>query len=1029
MEEFECSMDICDQDWTAFVAECEECNLLPPSLAGLDDSGMSDIDDKVGLVQKVELVFSEVDPPCCEDSPADRYLCKRGVTGMESILSGSEEDIHLQSVNVFFERLKSASEAEKLAAPNQTRAPTQRDVTQEGGHHSDGQRANNAALMENIPNINFLAAASDAAAGETTEPINEDGGGISTTPGGNTSGFRSSEPGHPEELKQAKDSADDEVKVAELRTPLNTVEQEESPPKKGSTNSSWSHEDTTWKDAHASLSDSTDTSKTASRESSPSSSVRRKRAKKRRAEPAETQVWIKPSDSEEEQHAGRGGIGLPVAEQNHFYALKVPQRHTTSNFSAISSLPVKLSAREIKVNDPSEGQFSERIFRRSRFSGAGLNEDGAGNDQSLIPLNQSVLSVLNRGGHVAKHLHPARRSHFDEEMIHMFCCENEQQRSSHTEKRSAANSRLAGGAGNSGIQWHPMLTDQCGSRLGQSCPSLSRPDSPNSKSNRMDRTKSTNSDSLPDRRCLAPYPPHSDADIPAQPPVLPSSSDLDVVSGRSAGAERAETPAAAPPELHICEHSLTSLTDITPVSSCCTLDTESGMSLSNGTITDLSYSSCLSVSQNEKPSPTKQQQEEERSAPEADDAAAPPKAEGKPEDAPDSTHSVFAMSSFWSDMEKLTINDILGLRKMEQTASLSAPPPVESEKPAEFALTDSGLYTDALKPGQTGVPVPSESRPLPVCQSANSYSSMATTGATGFHASSGPTSFRRICKTVSMQNLCSLESARLSPKDQTLPSLGEEDLEKVGRFPDGPASDKEAGGYSISLGGIFQYIFGKQSAPQCYTGDAPSLHTEGYSLPETYDHFMSDCNEDSTLEPFVPAQARSKDGSRSAGRTLEFPEAYEYFFASSSSDESAAESEGEEDSGPVRVVERLRRASNASDLSTDIYDNFFTDCDFEQSSFWKNTFSFRNLLFSGSTEERRTVSGSFVPQRPSGFQITVNSGEAADNEDWMFSDLYPVEDGLSHMLPPHPFTHEDLQVALPSPSKSGYVTTRAQMSD
>lgn len=999
MEGLECSVDVCDQDWTSFVAECEECNLLPPSLAGLDDSGMSDIDDKVGFVQKVELACSEVDPPRCEHSPADRYLCKHGVTGMESILSGSEEDIHLQSVNVFFERLKSASEAEKLAAPNQTIAPTQRGVKQEGG-----QRAH-AVLMENIPNMNFLAAASDAAAGETTEPINEDGGGISTAPGGNTSGFRSSEPVPPEELKQAKDSADDQVKVAELRTPLNIVE--EFPPKKGFTNSFGSHVDTKWKDAHGSLSDSTDTSKAASRESSPSSAVRRKRAKKRRAEPAETQVWIRPSDSEEEQQARRGGIGRPVAEQNHFYALKVPQTHATSDFSTISSLPANLSAREMKVKHPSESQFSESILRGSRFSGAGLNEDGAGNDQPLIPLNQTVVSVLTRGAHVGKHLHPARHSHFDEEVIHMFCCENEQQRS-HTEKRSAANSRLAGGAGNSGNQWHPMLTDQYGPRLGQSCPSLSRPDSPNTKSSRMDRSKSTNSNSLPDRRCLAPYPPHSDADIPARRSLM-SSSDLDVVSGRSARAERAGAPAAAPPELHICERSLTSLTDITPLSSCCTLDTESGMSLPNGTITDLSHSSCLSVSQNdsrcsgEKPSPTKQQEEEERSAPEADDAATPPTAEGKPEDAPDSAHSVFAMSSFWSEMEKLTINDILGLRKMEQTASLSAPPPVEeSGKPAEFALTDSGLYTEAPKPGQTSVPVPPESRPL--------------------HSSSGPTSFRRIYKTVSMQNLCSLESVRLGQKDQTLPSLDEEDLEKVGRFPDGPVSDEEAGGYSISLGGIFQYIFGKQSAPQCYTGDAPSLHTEGYSLPETYDHFMSDCNVDSTLQPFVPAQARSKDGSRSASRTLEFPEAYEYFFASSSSDESAAESEGE-DSGPVRVVERLRRTSNASDLSTDIYDNFFTDCDFEQTSFWKNTFSFRNLLFSGSTEERRTVSGSFVPPRPSGFQITVNSGEAPDNEDWMFSDLYPVEDDLAHMLPPHPFTHEDLQVALPSPSKSSYITS------
>lgn len=1011
MEECECSVDICEQDWTSFVAECEECDLLPPSLARLDDSGMSDIDDKARFVQKVELAFSEVEPPCFEDSTADRYLSKHGVPGMESILSGSEEDIHLQAVNVFFERLKSASEAEKLAAPNQTRAPTQREVKQEGGHRSDGQQANNAALMENIPNVNLLAAASEAAAGETTEPVSEDGGSISTKDGGSSSVFRSSGPVHPE------DSADDEAKVAEL--------QEEFPPKKGFPNASRSHVD-----AHASLSDSTDTSKTAIRDSSPSASVRRKRAKKRRAEPAERQVWIKPSDSEEEQHARRGGMGMRVAEENHFYALKVPQRHATSNFSTISSLPVKLSGtREIKVNDLSESQYSESLFRQSRFSGAGLTENTAGDDQSVIPPNQNVLSVLNCGGHVAKHLH------IDEEMIHMFCCENEQQRSGHNEKRSAANSLLAGGAGNSGIQWHPTLTAQYGPRLGQSCPSLSRSDSPNAKSNHMDRTKSINSNLLPANRCPSPHPPYSDADIPARPLVLLSSPDLDLVSGRRAAVWRAETPAADPAELHVCEHSLSSLTDVTPVSSCCTLDTESGMSPSNGTITDLSYSSGLSVGQNdsrclgEKPSPTKQEQEEERSVPEADGAAAAPTAEGKP----DSTHSVFAMSSFWSEMEKLTINDILGLRKMEQTASASALPPIkEHEKPAEFALTDSGLYTDELKPGQTGVAVPSESLPLPVRQSANSYSSMAITGGKGFDSSSGPTSFRRICKTVSTQDLCSLESVRLSQKDQTLPSLDEEDLEKVGRFPDGPVSDKEVGGYSISLGGIYQYIFGKQSDPQCYAGDAPSLHTEGYSLPETYDHFMSDCNTDSILEPFLPAQARSKDGSRSASRTREFPEAYEYF-ASSSSDASAAESDGEEDRGPVRVVDRLRRTSDASELSTDIYDNFFTDCDFEQSSFWKNTFSFRNLLFSGSTEERRTVSGSFVPQGPSSFQMTqMNSVEAPDNQDWMFSDLYPVEDGLSDMLPPHPFTHKDLQVAVPSPSKSSYVTsynTPPQMRD
>lgn len=1045
MEDFEYSVDICDRDWTSFVAECEECNLLPPSLAGLDDSGMSDIDDKVRFVQKVELgaAFSEVDPTGCASSPADHYISKHGVTGMESILSGSEEDIHLQSVNVFFERLKSASEAEKLADPNQTRAPTQREVNQEGRDRSDGQQANNSALTENIPNVNFLAATSEAAAAEITELNNiasstvktagtdEDGERVPAKPAGSTSVFESLEPVQPEaELKQPRGASDPELKVADPPTPPNIVEQEQFPPNKGFSNASRGHLDIKWKkDSNASLTDSTDPSKTESRESSPSSSVRRKRTKKRRLELAKRQGFVKPSDSEDEQQARRGWIGVHVTEGNHLYALKIPQRHATSpEYSSIDSLPMNMSAREIKVSDLSDpkgaNQYSESIFRQSRINGARLTEDSVVNDHSVIPLNPTVMSVLNHGGHLATGVHSGGHLHIDKKMIHIFCCENEQQCSSQTAKRSATDSLLDEEAGNAGVQCHPTLTDQCGSRLKQSPPSLSRPDSPNTTSNHTEGTKSTLDDfnSLPDKHCPSPHPPISDENIPLQPPehpVLLPSSDLEAVSGRSAVAEGPQIPPSIPTGLQISEHSLTSLSDFTPVSSCCTLCTESGMSLSNGNITDLSYSSCLSVSQNEsrcseeKTSPTKREEEEEESVvPEADDAALSPEAEEEPEQVPDSTHSVFAMSSFWSEMEKLTINDILGLRQMEQTASQSSLPPLkEREKPAEFALTDSGIYNEERNPEQTSVPVPSEGDPLPMGQSADT---LVITGGKGLDSRSGQTSFRRICKTVSVQNLRTLES--VGRKDQPLPSLDEEDLEKVGCFPNGPVSNKEDDSYSISLGGVFQYIFGKQSHPQSYTGNTSSFHTDGHSLPETYDQFMSDCNMEGIFDPFGTAEL-----TRSASRTLQFPEAYENFFAPSSSDESAAESD-EDTSGAVRVVDRLRSTSNASEHSTDIYDNFFTDGDFEQSLFWKNSFSFRDLLFTGSTEKQQTVSGSFVPQRPSGLQITVKPVDALEHQQCMFSDLCPAEDSRSDMLPQHPFTYEDLQVAVPNPSESSYIT-------
>lgn len=1032
MEDFEYTVDICDRDWTTFVAECEECNLLPPLLAGMDDSGMSDIDDRVKFVQKVELgeVYSEVDPPGRPSSPADHYISKHGVTGMESILSGSEEDIHLQSVNVFFERLKSASEAEKLADPNQTRAPTQREVKQAGGPGSDGPQANNGALTERIPNVNFLAATSEDAAAETSELNNftsrsrvksartdEDGESLSTRPADSTSVFKSLEPVQAEAgLKQRNGASDPEGKVADTPTPLNIIGREQFHHTKGFSNTSPSHLDMKWKKgSNASLTDSTGPSKTESQES-----VRRKRTKKRRLKLAERQGFIKPSDSEDEQQAWRGWISVRVAEENHLYALKMRQRHAMSpEYSSIDSLPMSLSARETKVNDLSDPKganpYPESIFRQSRISGARPTENSAVNDQSVIPLNPTVTSVLNHSSHPATCLHPGGRLHIDEKMIHIFYCENEQQCSSQTDKRSSADSLLDEEAGNSGVQSHHSLTDQCGSRLKQSPLSLSRPDSPNTRANDTERNKSTLDEfnSPPDKHWLSPHPPIADENIPVQPPEHPALLLCSPV------AERPELPPSVPTGVAISEHSLTSLSDVTPASSCCTLYTESGMSLSNGNITDLSYSSCLSVSQNdsrcseEKTSPSKQE-EEESLVPEADDVAPSPEAEEEPEQVPDSTHSVFAMSSFWSEMEKLTINDILGLRQMEQAASQRSLPPLTGrEKPAEFSLTNSGPYSDELNPDQTSVPVPSQGDPLPVRQSADT---LVSTAGKGFDSGSGQTSFRRICKTVSMRNLRTLESVR--QKDQPLPSLDEEDLEKVGCFPDKPLSNKENDSYSVSLGGIFQYIFGKQSHPQCYAGNTRSFYPDGHSLPETYDQFLSDCNmEEGSVHPCATSQDRAEDAPRSACTTLQFPEAYENFFAPSSSDESAAESE-EDTSGAVRVMDKLRRTSNVSNHSTDIYDNFFTDCDFEQSFFWKNTFSFRNLLFTGSTEKQQTVSGSFVPQRPSGFQITGIPVDALENQEYMYSDLYPRSD----VLPQHPFTYEDLQVAVPSPSESNYIT-------
>ncbi|KAL0158263.1 hypothetical protein M9458_046339, partial [Cirrhinus mrigala] len=124
MDDFEYSVHISDQDWDCFFQECEDCNLLSPGLASREDSGMSDIDEMgclfgnrnpaVGTASTDPDPDLQIDgPPDCEGSPVCNYLSKYGIRSPEQVLSGSEEDLHLQTVNLFFEQLKSVTENQK----------------------------------------------------------------------------------------------------------------------------------------------------------------------------------------------------------------------------------------------------------------------------------------------------------------------------------------------------------------------------------------------------------------------------------------------------------------------------------------------------------------------------------------------------------------------------------------------------------------------------------------------------------------------------------------------------------------------------------------------------------------------------------------------------------------------------------------------------------------------------------------------------------------------------------------------------
>ncbi|XP_036960754.1 PGC-1 and ERR-induced regulator in muscle protein 1 isoform X1 [Acanthopagrus latus] len=1246
MEDFEYSVEISDRDWEYFFMECEECNLLPPSLAGVDDSGMSDIDDTGSILakraQKVNPTadFSESErlidgPPDCEGSPVEHYLSKHGVGGMESVLSGSEEDIHLQSVNIFFERLKNVTEAEMLTEPSQVRAGKNREVIQEEKCCSDGQQASSTALPKNIPKVNALPARGETAVGkETTESVDtisnlmktikkdEPGSNMSPEPAASNPVLKANKSAHPEtklliieetcteatvndatqRQSQSHDSPDgvettphtDGVIKVKMHTPQDCVKREDMLRStqlnlsKECSPDSWSNlemlTNVKWKeDLNVSQSDATCTNKTGSQESSPSASVKRKRRKKRRlsVEQAES-----VRDSEEEQNVWRGG-----SEDVNVFHLNEPRQNVMSSliaYSATSSFPVNVSAKEMKENDlshyscqfDSHCEYSpERVFRPGKREGS--TASNAINNRSLTQLSRtddSLMPAFNSSGNVATHFRLCSnlqvekstglnkqpsitesataktgrdretanygRNDTNYKMNHsVFCCENEQSCTAEvkslthsilqstksndpivevgqSDKLSAAKSVLAEEAGNSGRDTHAMYQrdtepqqqleidchykDKYSSTLENAHfrPSADA-STPNTKAKQFET--SATSHPLPVKYCLSNSPSKLDIDVTGEqtehPLVLHTVTALDVLSEKNKTAERAQLEAyqngnpflsgeinpigksCSETKSSVSEDFLTSPSDITPISSCCTLDTESLMSLSNNNITDMSGGSYSSISQNDCElqrdktslilaklkegddiSGLKSQSESDNAtdskcylALKAEDSITVSQAE--PENAPDSKQSVFAMSSFWNEMEKLTINDILGLRMISRaTPPGSLPPLQEREETDTLTMTDSG-FLDEPKPPHTTEDmscypnstesssvysrgVAWESKPVSMSLGADIYTENMMLKSLGNISQpvlpgTTQTCLRRICKNVSMHNLEALETLSYTCKSQTLQTSDDGELEKVEYITDGhvPKQDNDAdclassvkNSYRISLTDIFQYLFGgnKSNPEQSATDNVTTCYTEGNSVPETYDHFFSEFDTESLFYPLITAD-QAKDElvpvfsySRSASRNLQYPEAYDHFFASSSSDDSSVESDEEDICGPVRVVSRFSHSSSASKISTDVYDNFFTDGDLSQNFFWRNAFSFRNISSTGSTSQRQTPPNSLVPVRQSG-RILRKTGHAVNvlgNQDVVFPDhlLYHLEERISIQLAQQPFRYEDLQTAVSNP--------------
>ncbi|KAM4571996.1 uncharacterized protein perm1a [Fundulus diaphanus] len=514
-----------------------------------------------------------------------------------------------------------------------------------------------------------------------------------------------------------------------------------------------------------------------------------------------------------------------------------------------------------------------------------------------------------------------------------------------------------------------------------------------------------------------------------------------------------------------------SSSDAIDESTCYILDCtpESVLSLPNENHTDKSLGFCSSVTGHEsvqegkeKPDvladkevnhvssgPKSQEESKFDLASEADEVISTTIEADKPEKAP---NSVFAMSSFWREMEKLTINDILGLRNACESA---LPGPLPAVKESEETVVDSASLTgenefkleevteeisEVVSPSSQTVTWQSESVPISLCPEmcpertvleSETYSSQPVP------TEKAQKYLKKISKTVSVHNLQALESESFSYrcKGDQLQTLDEQETGNLTYLTETGAAKKEtnlpsssANTYRISFADIFQYFFGEKPSvsSQSAMEDTTSINTSGSSVPETYDHFFSEFDNESFFYPLLTAAEKNKDKpvpifsySRSTSRNYQFPEAYEHFFASSSSDDSSAESDEEENYRPVKVVSRFSRKVSSTQVTTDVYENFFTDGDLTGSLFSLSSLSFRKISFTNpAAQEEGTTS--LVPVRQSSRHQLQKRGfpvNALGNTDMMFPDplLYQLEERISRQLALQPCRYEGLEVAVSNP--------------
>lgn len=1170
-------MDISDQDWQCFFTQCEECNLLPPSLAGLESSGMSDMDDigaffakkaqkvepKAGLIEEVPF-----DSPIVREvSPEEQYPVKHSSGGMESVLSGSEEDIHLQSVNMFFERMQSLTGSQKTPEHSQVEAVKNRAVQGElcGDRHLSS--CNGRALPRNIPKLNSVSARGEATGRKTADPVStirnthiirtDDSSSESSTsiyvrhPYLNTQLFiqESSPENTVNEIIDPDDSPykavcsthADKVIRSKKQACLCDVRNYSAPRKTQcsdlcsnpdiSINSKWTED----KGIQVSHSDSEGTYKPKSKESSPCVSIKRKRRKKRRlsVEPTENVFGIERLyDSEDELFTCRRAMDPFFPKNFNWPGFRGAQinRGFMSSFGTqklSSSLPVVAAKKDSFLpNQHSCHCQHEKTFKQANLKESNKMHDNLFNNQydqkkeKLIPTTEAEVkedtskytemsnsgsqtdkeqtqvtssrnTIRNKVKSITNATFPSAESKnlpMDDSQSNKLSTsksamreETETEKLSQCQEETVSNQQLETDCPSSyqsrrmaeNLTPAPRETAMSASNITQTLDHKAGPHVSQSGNMQTSDCASLIVDNGTSSPCNLIMNGGVHETVNAMEVDSSPCHEITMVceAPRASGNFVACGDMRQTNELQAFSESSSYSTS----SSCYSPEMGPVVSLLNESMplksssvssTDLSINdenSKMVVKTNKIDPITKYKNQDlshEAEEPCRGDVEAAMTTSEQSTDTTlvDPNHQVFAMSSFWKDMEKLTINDILGLRKDTEAQSSFLPPLQETDDPDYFTLSDSGCCTQAderkdctelpstipVNPAdiESNIAITNdsslqrsilwESERVQVNLSDSMFKGTVSDISEPIKTPSGHKGLRKISKNISVQNLRVFGSNTFKYKynnQATIKTLEEDNCNKSGYLPEDTVLKNDAPSlaenFKISISDIYNYFLGEKQSDtshQTATDNIAETFTGGDSVPENYDHFFSEFDTDTffyTDEPkseMVPIFSCS----RSSNRKIELEDAYDYVFFSSS-DNSPAESDEEDfqECAPIRVVTRFTRKPSSNDIVTDAYEHFYTDHDLKQ-DFFKTTFSFRNSNLNGNNLPKNEPTNALAIRplkREGSFRIKAMPITVLGNEDLVFSDrlLQNFDNQIITKLQ-QPLIYKSLQTAVTNPS-------------